>query len=116
MLFEKSIFYDQNDILGPERDKSVHVSPNFIYMLFLHLKFRFGHKKWTSQKACLEVHTTVSKDSRAKKRFSVLWVPKNRRFLYFSIVFGSKSRIFGHPQHSKSFFVSRIFRNGRMDF
>ena len=24
-------------------------------------------KKWTSQKACLEVHTTVSKDFKAKK-------------------------------------------------
>ena len=36
------------------------------FYLFLGLKSHSGHKKLTSQKACLDVHTTVSKDSRAK--------------------------------------------------
>ena len=80
MLFEKSIFYDQNDILAPERDKSVHVSPNLTFMLFLHLKSHFGHKKWTSQKSYLEIDTTVSKDFKAKKRFSVLRMTQNMFF------------------------------------
>ena len=47
---------------------------------FLGLKSHSGHKKLTSQKACLEVHTTVSKDSRAKKRFAVLRMTKNTTF------------------------------------
>ena len=44
------------------------------------LKNHYGHKILTSQKACLEVHTTVSKDSRDKKRFAVLRMTKNTTF------------------------------------
>ena len=51
-----------------------------IFYVFLDLKFRFGHQKWTSQKWCLEVDTTVSKDFRAKKRFSVLRIIENTAF------------------------------------
>ena len=50
------------------------------FYLFLGLKSHSGDKKLTSQKACLEVHTTVSKDSRAKKRFAVLRMTKNTTF------------------------------------
>ena len=46
-------------------------------LLSFGLKCHSGHKKLISQKAYLEVHTTVSKDSRAKKRFAVLRMTKH---------------------------------------
>ena len=48
---------------------------------FLHLKFHFGHKKWTSQKWCLEVHRTFFQEFRVKKRLSILKRMTNRQFL-----------------------------------
>ena len=86
------------------------------FYLFLGLKSHSGDKKLTSQKACLEVHTTVSKDSRAKKRFAVLRIAKNKTFGAKHYCKLQKTAIFWQPQHRKSFFGFRIFRNGRMDF
>ena len=48
---------------------------------FLHLKFHFGHKKWTSQKWCLEVHRTFSQEFGAKKRLSMVKIIRNCQFL-----------------------------------
>ena len=47
----------------------------------LHLKFHFGHKKWTSQKWCLEVHRTFSQEFGAKKRLSMVKIIRNCQFL-----------------------------------
>ena len=87
-----------------------------LFYLFLGLKSHSGHRKSTSQNACLEVHTTVSKDSRAKKRFGVLRMAKNATFGAKHYCKLQKTAIFWQPQHRKSFFGFRIFRNGRMDF
>ena len=83
---------------------------------FLNLKFHFGHQKWTSQIWCLEIDLTVTKDSRAKKRFSVLRMTKKYDVLRSNTVENYKNAILGHPQHRKSFFGFKIFRNGRIDF
>ena len=82
----------------------------------LNLKFHFGHQKWTYQKSYLEIDTTVSKDFKAKKRFSVLRMTQNRIFVVFNSVWPQNVIFFGHPQHRKSFFGSVMFRNGRIDF
>ena len=50
-------------------------------MSFLHLKFHSSRQKHTSQKWCLEVHTTFFKEVRAKKRLSIVWRAKNDVFL-----------------------------------
>ena len=47
---------------------------------FSHLKYDFGDQKLTSQKWCLEVHRTLSNDSRDKKRFSKGWMTQNSGF------------------------------------
>ena len=52
-----------------------------VFYSFLHLKSHFGHQKWTSQKWCLEVHTTFFKEVRAKKRLPIVWRAKNDVFL-----------------------------------
>ena len=49
---------------------------------FSHLKYDFGDQKLTSQKWCLEVHRTLSNDSRDKKRFSMGWTTQNDLFFY----------------------------------
>ena len=58
---------------------------------FFHLKFNFGHKKWTSQKWCLEVHRTFSQEFRVKKRLSTLKRMSNRQFLTKNYSFLLKS-------------------------
>ena len=48
--------------------------------LFPKQKCHAEHGKLTSQTTRLEVHTTVSKDSRGKKKFAVLRMTKNTTF------------------------------------
>ena len=89
-----------------------------IFYLFLNLKCHSGHQKWTSKKSCLEIDTTVSKDSRAKKK-TIFCAEDDQKhdYLRSNIVENYKKKaILGHPQHRKSFFGFKIFRNGRIDF
>ena len=70
-------FYDQNEILHAKNDKILEFQKKDFYS-FLHVKFHFGQKKWTSQKWCLEVHRTFSTEFRAKKRLSIVKTAINR--------------------------------------
>lgn len=38
------------------------------FLFFLHVKFHFGHKKWTYQKSCLNVLKTFSQEFGAKTK------------------------------------------------
>ena len=60
---------------------------------FSHVKFHFGHKEWTSQKWCLEVHRTFSKEFRVKKRLSIVKTTKNHQSLRKMRVFWQKMMI-----------------------
>ena len=84
------------------------------FYLFLGLKSHSGHKKLTSQKACLDLHTTVSKFSTAKKWFAVLRMTTNTTFgakHYWKL---QKTAILWHSQHRKSFFfplANRVWKS-----
>ena len=94
IIFEKSIFYDENQMLNPKNEKYhfffilyYHLTMNnLVWKIsnvshFLDLTFDFCHKKWTSQKWCLEIHRTFYQEFRINKRLSILKRIRNRQFL-----------------------------------